>query len=143
MIREGEESQEDSLKIRSDENFLESWLWILRIFLLDFHFTCDLELRNFLNSQTWQTSWTAKITCGRWKFDQKMKNWTWLHVIGFSFWIMNKQVSFDSKMYFMRFGWKYFFTIRDEKVCLMWFDERKSLKFTERMLCVLKIVWEV
>ena len=32
------------------------------------------------------------------------------------------------------------FSIRDEKVCLMGFDERKSLKFDERMLFVLKIV---
>ena len=43
------------------------------------------------------------------------------------------------EMYFMRFGWKKFFTICDEKVCLMGFDERKSLKFDERMPCV----WEM
>ena len=30
VAREGEESQEDILKIRSDENFLESWLWIFK-----------------------------------------------------------------------------------------------------------------
>ena len=52
MIREGEESQEDILKIRSDENFLEALLWILISFLLDLHFSCELELSKFLNSQT-------------------------------------------------------------------------------------------
>ena len=75
----------------------------------------------------------------RWKFDQKLKNWRWFHMIGFSFWIMKKQVSFDSNMYFMRFSWKQVFAIRDEKVCLMGFDERKSLKFDERMPCVSKL----
>ena len=76
---------------------------------------------------------------GRWKFDQKLKNWTWLHMIGFSLWIMKKQVWFDSKIYFMRFGWKWVFTIHDEKLCLMGVDERKSLKFDERMPCVWKM----
>ena len=32
VIREGEESQEDNLKIQSVENFPKTWLWILRIF---------------------------------------------------------------------------------------------------------------
>ena len=73
VIKEGEESQEDSLKIRSDENFLEAWLWILRSFLLDFHFSRDSELRKCLNSQTWQTGWTTKIMCRWWKFHQKTK----------------------------------------------------------------------
>ena len=138
MIREGEESQEDSLKIRSDENFLEAWLWILRSFLLDFRFSCELELRKCLNSQTWQTRWTTKIMWEWWKFDQKLKNWTWLHIMIFSFRIMKKHVSFDSEMSLMRFRWKWVFAIHGEKVCLMEFDERKSFEVMERMLCV----WE-
>ena len=52
-IREGEESQEDSLKIRSDENFPEALLLTLRSFLLDLRFSCESELSKFLNSQTW------------------------------------------------------------------------------------------
>ena len=47
---------------------------------------------------------------------------------------MKKHVSLYFEMYFMIFGWKQVFTIRDEKVCLMGFDQRKSLKFDERML---------
>ena len=73
VIREGEESQENSLKIRSDKKFSEAWLWILRIFLLVFCFSCELELSKCLNSQIWQTGWAAKIMCGWWKFDQKQK----------------------------------------------------------------------
>ena len=57
VIREGEESQEDSLKITSDENFLEAWLWILISFVLDSRSSCDSELRMCLNSQTWQNGW--------------------------------------------------------------------------------------
>jgi hypothetical protein len=126
MIREGEESQEDSLKIRSDENFLEAWLWILRCFLLDFLFSCELDLSKCLNSQSWQTGRTTKIMCRRWKFNQKLKKWTWLHMMRFSFKIMKKRVLFDSEMSFMRFRWKWVFAICGEKVCLMEFDERKS-----------------
>ena len=73
VIREREESQEDSLKMRSVENFLEVWLWILRSFLLDFSFSCESEFRKFLNSQTWRTGWTTNFMCGRWNFDQKLK----------------------------------------------------------------------
>ena len=57
VIKEGEESQEDTLKIRSDEKFPEYWLDVLRSFLLDFHFSCDSELSKCLNWQTWQTGW--------------------------------------------------------------------------------------
>jgi hypothetical protein len=106
VIREGVESQEDSLKITSDEKFLESLLCILISFVLDYRSSCDSELIKFLNSQTWKNGWTTKIMHGWWKFDQKMKNWTWLGMIGFSFWIMKKKVSFISKMYFMSFGWQ-------------------------------------
>ena len=123
VIKEGEESQEDSLKIRSDENFLEAWLWILGSFLLDFFFSCDSYLSKCLNSQTWQTGWTTKIMCGRWKFDQKLKNWTWLHMIRFSFRIMKKHVSFDYEMSFKRFRWKCDFAIHGGK-CISW----KSMK---------------
>ena len=143
MIREGEESQEDSLKIRSDENFLEAWLWILRSFLLDFHISCDLELSKFLNSQTWQIGWTTKIMCERWKFDPKLKNWTWLHMMRFSFRIMKKHVSFDSNMSFMRFGWKCDLAIHSGKVCLMEFDERKSFEVDGKNALCLRKKWEV
>ena len=136
MIREGEESQEDSLKIRSDENFSEAWLWILRSFLLDFRFSFDSELRKCLNSQTWETGWKPKIMCRRWKFDQKLKHWTWMHMMRFSFRIMKKHVSFYSKMYFMIFGWKCDFAIRGGKVCLMEINERKSFEVMERIICV-------
>ena len=64
MIRKGEESQEDSLKIRSVENFMGAWMWILRSFLLDFRFSFESELRKFLNSQTWQTCWKQKSCVG-------------------------------------------------------------------------------
>jgi hypothetical protein len=53
---EGEELQEDSLYIGSDENFMESWLWILTSFILDFLFSCDSKFSKFLSSQTFQTS---------------------------------------------------------------------------------------
>ena len=68
VIREGEESQEDSLKIISDENFLEAWISILRNWLLDSCSSCDSELSKCLNSQTWQNglniqnhAWATKI----------------------------------------------------------------------------------
>ena len=50
MIREGEESQEDILKITSDENFLESWLCILISFVPDSRSLHDSELSKCLNS---------------------------------------------------------------------------------------------
>ena len=138
MIREGEESQEDSLKIRSDENFPASWLWILRSLLVDSLSSCDSKLKKRLNSQTWQNHWTTKIMHGRWKFDQKLKNWTWLHMMIFSFRIMKKHVSFDYEISFMRLRWNCVFAIRGEKLCLMEIDERKSFEVMEIMLCV----WE-
>ena len=85
MKREGEESQEDSLKITSDDKFMEAWLWILISHRLDSRSTCDSKLKKCLNSQTWQNGWIAKIMHGWWKFDQKLKKWTWLHMKGFSF----------------------------------------------------------
>ena len=138
MIMEDEESQDDSLKIRSVENFLEAWLWILRSFLLYFHFSCELELSKCLNSQTWQIGWTTKIMCGRWNFDQKLKKWTCLHKMIFSFRIMNKHVSINSEKYLIRFRWKSVFAIQGEWVGLMEFDERKVLKFCENMIWVEK-----
>ena len=68
MNREGEESQEDSLKITSDGNFLESWICILISHVLDSWSSCDSELSKCLNSQTWQNglnnqnhAWAMKI----------------------------------------------------------------------------------
>ena len=52
MIREGEESQEDNLEIRSDENFTEAWLWILRIFFL-------ISTPHMI--QSWASAWTHKL----------------------------------------------------------------------------------
>lgn len=126
VIREGEESQEDNSKIISDENFSETWFWIFKIFVLDFRFSSHSNFIKCLNSQTWQTRWTTKIMCGRWQFDQKLKIWTWLHMMRFSFRIMKKHVSFDYEMSFMRFGWKCDFAIRGGKVSPMEFNERKS-----------------
>ena len=54
MIREGEESQEDSLKITSDENIPEAWICILMIYELDSWSSCDSALKKYLNSQTCQ-----------------------------------------------------------------------------------------
>ena len=87
----------------------------MRNFILDFQFSCELELRKCLNSQTWQTHWTTKIMCGRWKSDQKLKKWTWLHMMRFSCSIMKKHVSFDSEMSFMIFGWNCVLAIHGEK----------------------------
>jgi hypothetical protein len=56
---------------------------------------------------------------------------------------MQKHVSFDSEMYLMIFGWKWIFSIRDEKVCLTEIDERKSLKFDENNALCLGNKWEV
>ena len=128
MIRAGEESQEDSLKIRSVENFPEAWLWNLICFLFDFRFSCESEFRKLLNSKTWQTGWTTKIMCWRWNFNQTLKKWTWLHMMIFSCRIMKKHVSIDSEMSFMRFGWKCVFAIFGEWVSLMEFDERKNFE---------------
>ena len=141
MIREGEGSKEDSLKITSDENFLKAWLWILISFVLDSKSSCDSEFRKCLNSQTWQNGWTTKLMHGRLKFDQNWKN----------------QLDFIWKDFDIR-PWRYkshsilrciswdsvenkLFTIRDENVCLVDFYEGKFLKFDERMICVLIIGW--
>ena len=51
-MRGGEESQEDSLKITSDENFPEFWICILMRHELDSQSSCVSELMKFLNSQT-------------------------------------------------------------------------------------------
>ena len=73
VIREGEESQEDSLKITSDENFPEAWIFILIRHELDSWSSCCYALNKFLNSQTCQKGWTTKLMHGQWKFDQKLK----------------------------------------------------------------------
>ena len=49
---------------------------------------------------------------------------------------MKKHISIDCEMYFMRFGWKYVNAIYSGWVGLMEFDERKVLKFGEKMLWV-------
>ena len=138
MIREGEKSHEDSSKITSVENFLEAWIWILRSFELVFLSSCESELSKYLNLQTWQTGWTTNFMCRRWNFDQKLKNWAWIHKMIFSCRIMKKHVSIDSKMYFMIFWWKCVFAIRGEWVDLMEFDERKVLNFCEKIIWVQK-----
>ena len=119
VIREGEESQEDSLKIKSVGKFLEALLWILRCFLLDFCFSCESELSKCLNSQTWQTGWIAKIMCGRWNFNQKLKKkWACLHKMRFSCRIIKKHVSIYFEIYFMIFRWKCVFAIRVNELVL-------------------------
>ena len=76
--------------------------------------------------------------CEQWKFDQKLKKWTWLHMITFSCRIMKKHVSFDSEMSFMRFGWKCVFAIHGEK-CVSWnLMKEKVLKLMKIMLWVEK-----
>ena len=111
VIREGEESQEDRLKIRSVIFFLEAWMLILRSFELFCLFSCESKLRNWLNSQTWKIGRTTNFMCGRWNFNQKLKKWTWLHMMRFSCRIMNTHVSIYFEMYFMRFIWKGVFVI--------------------------------
>ena len=61
-------------------------------------------------------------------------------MIGFSFRIMKRHVSFDSEMYFMRFNRNYVFIIHDEKVGLMRFDERNVRSLVKKMICVSKMV---
>ena len=78
--------------------------------------------------------WTTNFMCRRWKFDQKLKIWTWLHKMIFSCRIMKKRVSIECEKYFMRFGWKCVIAIQDGWVGLMEFIERKVLKFSEKML---------
>ena len=51
---------------------------------------------------------------------------------------MKKQVPLNSKMYFTRFDRKEFFTIHDEKVGLMRFNERKVRSLVKKCFCVLE-----
>ena len=82
--------------------------------------------------------WTTKIMRGQWKFDKKLKNWTWLHMMIFSCRIMKKHGSFDSEMSFMRFGWRCVFSIHGEK-CVSWNSmKEKVLKLMKIILCVEK-----
>ena len=84
--------------------------------------------------------------CRRWKFDQKLKIWTWLHKMTFSCRIMKKHVSIECEMYFMRFKWKCVNAILGGWVGLMEFDERQVFKFGGKMLWVEKTSesgWEV
>ena len=68
VMRGGEESQEASVKITSDENSSEAWIWILMRYELDSWYSCDFELKKCLNSQTCQNelnnqthAWAMKI----------------------------------------------------------------------------------
>ena len=83
-----------------------------------------------------------KIMYGRWKFNQKLKNWTWLHMIVFSCRTMKKHVSFNSEMSFMRFGWNFIFAIRREKSVshgIRW-KEKKVLNLVEKFFVLRKHV---
>jgi hypothetical protein len=143
VIREGEESQEDSLKITSDENFPEAWICILISFVLDSQSSCDSELRKCLNSQTWQNglnnqnyAWVMKI---RTKIEKmNLTSYDRIFILDHEetslIWFRDIFHDIRLKISFYNLWWK---------MCLTGFDERKSLKFDERMLCVLKIVWEV
>ena len=73
MIREGEESQEDSLKITSDENFSEGWICILISFVHDSWSSCDSELSKCLNSQTWQNGLNSQNHAQAMKIRPKTK----------------------------------------------------------------------
>ena len=105
--------------------------------------SCDFELSKCLNSQTWQTGWTTKIMCRRWKFDQKPKNWTWLHMMRFSFRIKKKHVSFDTEMYFMRFGWKWVFCNPWWKSVSHGIQWKKFFWSDEKNALCLRNKWEV
>ena len=52
MIIEGEESQQDRLKITSDENSLETWIYIFMRYEIDSRYSCDDALNKYLNSQS-------------------------------------------------------------------------------------------
>ena len=91
-----------------------------------------LKLTNLTNKMNNQNHvWVVK-------FQQEIEKWIWLQMMRFSCRIVKKHVSIDSKKYFMRFGWKCVFAIRGGWVSLMEFDERKVLKFKERVLWVEK-----
>ena len=73
MIKEGEESQEDSLKITSDENFPEAWIYIWIIHVLDSQSSCDSELKKCLNSQTFQNALNTRNHAQAMKIRPKTK----------------------------------------------------------------------
>ena len=72
MMREGEESQEDSLKITSDEKFLESCICILIRHELDSWSSCDSALNKYLNSQL--SKWAEKRNSCT-SDENSIKNW--------------------------------------------------------------------
>ena len=132
MIREGEESQEDSLKITSDENFPKYWIWILISHVLDSKYTCDFEFRKFLNSQTWQNglnnqnhAWAMKI----WPKIEKMNLTSYERISILDHEETNLILLRDV---FHEIRLKISFYNPRWKVCLMGFDERKRLKFSEK-----------
>ena len=71
VLRGGEESQEDNLKITSDEIFPKAWICIWISHVLDSQSWCDskvLKLSNLLNM-----GWTTKKPCT--DNENSTKNW--------------------------------------------------------------------
>ena len=143
VISEGEESHEDSLKITSDKNLMKPWIWIFISHVLDSRSSCDYELSKCLNSQTWKNGFNNQNHAHAMKIRPKTEKWTWLHMKGFFImdheetsliWIRDVFQEIRLKISFYNPRWKI--------LChgVRW---KKSLKFGEKMIYVLKMVWEV
>ena len=137
MIREGEESQEYSLKITSDQNFREAWMCIWIIHVIDSRSSCYYDFKKCLNSQTWQNvmnnqnhPWVMKIQ----PKTEKMNLTSYERIF-----ILDHEETSHIRFWdvFHEFDRKYVFTIHDEKVCLMRFDERKVRILVKKIFYVL------
>ena len=125
VAKEGEESQEDSSKMKSVEKNTKSQMWVLRCFVHDHRFSWKYELRWCQNWQTCHAGWTTNFMCRSEISTKKLKFGTWIHKLKFSCRIMKKHVLIKDEIYFMIFGWKCVNAIRSGWVGLMELDERK------------------
>ena len=127
VIREGEESQEDSSNIRSVENFLRDQMLILRHFKLFFSFHVN---RSWANSKTQKLDKQDEQPISWAEGEISTKNWKNEH--GFIWWDFHAgswRNMFQSILRYL--SWysdeNVFFEIHGEWVSLMEFDERNVL----------------
>ena len=105
-MKEGEESQEDSLKITSDEKFPEALICILIRYELDSQSSCDSTLKKYLNSQTCQNGLNSQTHARAMKIRPKTEK---INLTSYErILILDHEETSPilSEMYFMRFDRK-------------------------------------
>ena len=138
VMRGGEESHEDSLKITNDENYLEAWICILMRYEPGSRSSCDSALKKYLNSQTWQNGLNNQNHARAMKIrpkTEKMNLTSYERILLLD----HEETSPIQFGYVFHDIWsKLVFTIHDEKLVSWGSMNEKFRSWVEECFCVLE-----